>query len=98
METTKKNICESCGMPIRRLSDFGTRRDGSIHTEYCNYCYKKGVFTDEGISLDDKIKKNIAMAIKMGIPPEKAEIMAFSTIPRLKRWRQRLESLTTKAS
>ncbi|MBT8183213.1 MAG: zinc ribbon domain-containing protein [Eudoraea sp.] len=98
METTKRNICESCGMPIRRLSDFGTRKDGSIHTEYCNFCFKRGEFTDPGISMEEKIKKNIAIARKMGISPEEAEIMAFSTIPRLKRWRKTRAPLTPKAS
>ncbi|MEX0288507.1 MAG: zinc ribbon domain-containing protein [Flavobacteriaceae bacterium] len=88
MRTTYGNICQSCGMPIRRLADFGRRIDGSVHTEYCHYCYKRGSFTDPGISMHEKIKKNIAKARKMGISLEEAEIMAFSTIPRLRRWRK----------
>ena len=96
MKTTKRNICESCGMPIRRLSDFGTRKDGSIHTEYCHYCYSKGEFTDPGISMEEKIRKNIAISRKMGISLKEAEAMAYSTIPGLKRWKKKkvpLESI-----
>jgi len=95
METIKRNICESCGMPINRLSHFGSRMDGSVHTEYCHYCYRRGAFTDPGISMEEKIKKNIAMARKMGISLEEAEIMAFSTIPRLKRWKKPFVQLAT---
>lgn len=88
METLKKNICESCGMPIRRLSDFGTYQDGSVNTEFCHFCYRRGAFTDPGITMEEKIEKNIAIARKMGIPRAKAEIMAFNTIPKLKRWKK----------
>ena len=89
MRTTYGNICQSCGIPIRRLADFGRRLDGSIHTDYCHYCYKRGSFTDPGISMHEKIKRNIAKARKMGINPEEAEMLAFSTIPHLGRWRKR---------
>ena len=98
METAKRNICESCGMPIRHLSQFGTHIDGSVNTEYCKYCYKHGAFTDPGITMEEKIKKNIAIARKMGISLEEAEIRAFSTIPRLKRWKKHMESVLNQAS
>ncbi|MBA4746573.1 MAG: hypothetical protein H2058_15075 [Muricauda sp.] len=42
------NICEHCGMPMYHLTDFGTNRDGSINTEYCHKCYKKGRFIHAG--------------------------------------------------
>ena len=86
MNTTKKNICQSCGMPMGKIADFGTEKDGSINAEYCHYCYQEGRFTDMGISLEEKIAKNISIATKMGMPLEEATNLAKTTLPKLKRW------------
>lgn len=90
MKTLEKIICQSCGMPMAETTDFGTNRDGSRNEEYCHYCYKNGAFTDEGITMEEKIEKNILMAEKMGMPKEEAVDLANTTIPKLKRW-QRLD-------
>jgi hypothetical protein len=87
-EDFRKKICQSCGMLINKASQFGTYDDGSLHNKYCHFCFKQGKFTDSGTSMEEKIAKNIAMAVKMGIPGEKAATMAHETIPKLKRWRQ----------
>lgn len=81
------NICESCGMPMHHLSDFGTNIDNTINTEFCHFCFLKGRFVDHGISLEQKIEKNIAMAQKMGMPREEAAMKANNTLPKLKRWK-----------
>lgn len=86
MKTIAKVICQSCGMPLTEEADFGTQKDGSQHPEYCHYCYQNGEFTDAGISMEEKIKKNIAIAVDMGMPEAKAKALAFETIPKLKRW------------
>lgn len=86
MKTLEKAICQSCGMPMHKISDFGTYDDGSLHSEYCHFCFKQGKFIDPGISMEEKIAKNIAMAEKMGMSKEKATDLANDTIPRLKRW------------
>lgn len=75
-----------------QLSDFGWNSDGSINTEYCQYCYKNGAFTDADISLEDKIAKNIAMAQKMGMSRESATNLAVTTLPNLKRWGKKSRS------
>ena len=49
--------CQSCGMPLRKKEDFGTNADGSKSNEYCFHCFQNGKFLDEGITLQDKIKK-----------------------------------------
>jgi len=41
-----------------------------------------------GISLEDKMAKNVKMAIKIGITKQKAEDLATSTLPKLKRWQK----------
>lgn len=86
MKSSETNICQSCGMPMKSLSDFGTHEDGSVNTEYCHYCYKKGEFTDDEISLEEKIAKNIAMAEKMGMSRKSASNLAQTTLPKLRRW------------
>ena len=73
-------------MPIQKDEQHGTNEDGSKSNEYCVYCYKNGKFTDEGITMEQKIQKNIEIAKKMGMPEDKAKEMANSVIPRLKRW------------
>lgn len=92
MNTTIKNICQSCGMPLMHITDFGTYRDGSINTEYCYHCYQDGAFTDEDISLEGKIARNIALARKLGISQAKALEKANAVLPKLKRWRKHTTS------
>lgn len=87
MKTSSNTICESCAMPMHHLSDFGTNEDGTVNTDYCHFCYLEGKFVDHGISLEEKIEKNIDKAHKMGMSREEATMMAHSTLPRLKRWK-----------
>lgn len=87
MKTSATNICENCGMRMHKLADFGTNEDDTINSEYCHYCYLKGKFVDHGISLEEKIEKNIDTTHKMGMIEEEATIMAHSTLPTLKRWK-----------
>jgi hypothetical protein len=84
----KKQICQSCGMPMDE-KDFGTEKDGTKNKEYCHFCFILGKFTDEGITMDEKIRKNIEIAKSMGMPEEKAKALAESTIPKLKRWKNK---------
>ena len=80
--------CQSCGMPLRKEQDFDTNADGSKSNEYCFHCFQKGKFLDEGISLQEKIDKNIKFAIQMGMSEDKARKMASSVLPKLKRWKK----------
>jgi hypothetical protein len=82
----QKSICQSCGMPMEKEDDFGTEAGGKKSEEYCRFCRKDGAFTDEGVTMVDKIKKNIAIAKQMGMSEEGATSLANKTIPGLKRW------------
>jgi hypothetical protein len=75
-------------MPMTKDTDYGTSKDETKNNAYCTFCYREGKFTDEGITLEQKIEKNVQIAVKMGWPEEKAPEMAESTIPKLKRWRK----------
>ena len=85
----KMNICQSCGMPLDKdPNKGGTNADKSRSDKYCSFCYKDGKFTDEGISLREKIEKNIQIAVStMNIPGHKAREMAESILPNLERWK-----------
>ena len=62
----KINICQSCGMPLNKdPKKGGTNADNSISDKYCSFCYKDGKFLDEGISLKEKIDKNIKIYLTM---------------------------------
>lgn len=85
----KINICQSCGMPLDKDPDKGgTNADKSKSEKYCSFCYKDGNFIDEGISLKDKIEKNIQIAVsRLNIPESKAREMAENLLPNLERWK-----------
>jgi hypothetical protein len=81
------NICQSCSMPLRTDNDLGTNADGSKNKDYCHFCFKDGKFTDEGITMEQKIEKMVGMARQMNIPEDKARAMAENILPTLKRWK-----------
>lgn len=82
-------ICQSCGMPLDNdPKKGGTNLDGNISDKYCSFCFQNGKFTDEGISLQEKIEKNIQIAVsRLNIPESKAREMAESLLPNLERWK-----------
>ena len=82
-------ICQSCGMPLDKDPDRGgTNSDGNKSDKYCSFCFQNGKFTDEGITLKEKIEKNIQIAVsRLNIPESKAREMAESLLPNLERWK-----------
>jgi hypothetical protein len=85
------NICQSCGMPLDKdPRGGGTNADKSLSAKYCSYCYLNGQFLDEGITLREKIEKNILIAVsKLTIPEDKARELAENLLPQLERWKSR---------
>ena len=88
MDQKNTPICQSCGMPMNKSEDFGMNFDNSKNKEYCHFCFRNGKFTDEGITMEKKIEKNIQIAKQMGIPENKAKEMANNLLPTLKRWHE----------
>ncbi len=74
-------------MPLKKGEDFGTNADGSKSNEYCFHCFQSGRFLDEGITLQEKIDKNVRFAAQMGMPEAEARQMASNVLPKLKRWK-----------
>lgn len=86
----QNKICQSCGMPLQNdPNQGGTEADGSISDQFCGFCFKDGWFLDEGISLSEKINKNIQIAVtKLKMDEDKARTLAESIIPYLDRWKK----------
>ncbi len=85
---SQTEVCQSCSMPLRSENDYGTNADGSKNQDYCHFCFKDGKFTDEGISMEQKIDKMVEFAGKMNISPAQARMMAQTILPNLKRWKK----------
>jgi len=88
MEFPKGPMCQSCGMPFSGEKDYGTELDGSRSKDYCFHCYQGGKSLDEGISLGEKIEKNVKFGVQMGMTEKKARDMCGTILPTLKRWRK----------
>ena len=81
-------LCQSCGMPMRRIKDYGTNLNKSRNKEYCQLCFRRGKFSDSNISLEQMLNKvAVVMAKQMKMSEQQARAMAESFVPRLKRWR-----------
>ncbi|MDD3977731.1 MAG: zinc ribbon domain-containing protein [Methanomicrobium sp.] len=79
--------CESCGMPMKEESEFGTENDGSKSTRYCTYCYQEGEFTEPELSKEEAVSKYAPMmAEHLKMPLDKAKVMVESYLTTLPRW------------
>ena len=87
MKTDKIRTCQSCGMPMSAVEQFGTEADGALSKDYCTYCYQGGAFTAPDITIDEMAKVGGEMMAQMyAIPPEKAVAFTKDQISCLKRW------------
>lgn len=82
-----QTICQSCGMPMTKESDFGTDKDGHRNDQYCHYCFQAGEFSNPHLTLEEQIEKLARMAMSMeAISETEAYNRARKTLPNLKRW------------
>jgi len=74
-------------MSLQKDNYCGANADGRRSEEYCFHCFQKGVFLDEGITLQGKIDKNVKFAVQMGMSEDEARKLASDVLPKLKRWK-----------
>ena len=81
-------ICQSCGMPMfTDKNGGGTEIDGMTKSiEYCSRCYRNGMFTEAGISVEEMIAKTQENLRSMGLPEPVIE-KNLMAIYNLERWR-----------
>lgn len=90
----EKIFCQSCGMPMEKLNQFGTNADGTQNNDYCVYCYKDGEFTQD-VTMDVMIENCLQYIDEFNKDSEKkmtvdeARNMMKEFFPALKRWKNK---------
>ncbi len=89
------HICQSCGMPMKDESVFGTNKDGTKNSDYCIYCYKSGEFVqkytmDEMIEHCAQFVDNVNQGLAQPITKEEYIGQMKMYFPHLKRWRKEI--------
>jgi len=74
-------------MPMDKPELFGTEASGTPSSNYCTYCYQKGVFTEPDITLEQMIDQCVKHMVEQKImPEEKARALMTKYLPQMKRW------------
>lgn len=83
-------FCQCCGMPLNKEEDFGTNKDDSKNEEYCKYCFQKGKFTAEHVTMEEMIEGCIPFMVQANanMTEEKARSQMMEFFPTLKRWKK----------
>jgi len=81
-------ICQSCGMPMGKGSDFGTNADNSRNREYCGHCFMKGKFTNPNMTMEQMVEHMEGMAARMKMSKGQVRKAALKLLPKLKRWKR----------
>jgi len=84
-----RQMCQSCGMPLRDEKSKGTEADGSKSQKYCVHCYQKGKFTWPDATAEKMQIYSIGMLMKQKHWPGFLAKMATNGIPKLERWNQK---------
>ena len=85
----KGPTCQSCGMPLSKDPlGGGSNADGSLSSEYCSHCYRKGVFTQPDITAQEMMKLVEGKLRSMHFPGFLARRFA-KEVPTLRRWRSK---------
>ena len=94
-----KKYCQSCGMPLRFDVEkyLGTNSDDSRSDEYCYYCLKDGKYIVD-IPMSEMFNIWIKYTDKYNeyadtmYSPEELRNLLNGRLPKLKRWKQKLET------
>ena len=81
-----KTICQSCGMPMANIEDYGTEKNGTESCEYCRFCYESGEFKMPDMDLED-MKRLVSERMHQLHMDETIIEMAMERLPYLNRWR-----------
>ena len=80
-----KSVCQSCGSPILKESDWGTEQGGDPTNLYCRRCYRLGEFTEPGITVGEMQEIIRRKMVELHFPRYLAVLMA-NRVHTLKRW------------
>jgi len=90
--------CQSCGMPLSKDPlGGGSNADGSLSNEYCSHCYRKGVFTQPDITMEEMMKLVEGKLRSMHFPGFLARRFSRE-VPTLRRWRGKTAGQSVRVS
>jgi len=81
-----RQMCQSCGMPLKDSASKGTEPDGSKSEKYCTHCYQNGEFTWPDATAEQMQIYCTGILMKQHWPGFMAK-SATRGIPKLERWR-----------
>lgn len=89
MNKQTERYCQSCGMPLERPADLGTEQCGAASEDYCVYCYKEGVFTQD-CTMEEMIELCLECEKDSGFYEDRdaARKAMLEWFPTLRRWRK----------
>ncbi|WP_259391587.1 zinc ribbon domain-containing protein [Paenibacillus sp. 1011MAR3C5] len=79
-------FCQSCSMPMLEPEIQGTELNGERSTDYCQYCYSDGAFTQPELTIEDMIGICVPHMVEDGMDASAAEAILQQQLPGLKRW------------
>jgi hypothetical protein len=84
-----EKFCQSCTLPLDKVENRGTEKDGSKSDMYCKYCYQNGAFTDPNMTLDRMMEISKREMKKQDLPDIIIR-QSMSMMPGLKRWQSKV--------
>lgn len=81
-----RQICQSCGMPLKQDKDKGTELNGDLSEKFCVHCYEGGEFIWKGATADQMRTYSMGVLTKDMHWPSFMARAATKNIPKLERW------------
>jgi len=75
-------------MPLTGEEVMGREKDGSVNSDYCQYCYADGAFVSPDETLEGMIATCIPFMVEQGMDEDKARSSLEAVLPGLKRWKK----------
>ena len=87
VDPSKGPFCQSCGMTMRRASDFGTDAKGIRVNDYCRFCYVDGAFSEPDLTVEGMIDHCVDFKVRQSWTTQTdAKEYLKRAIPQLRRW------------
>ena len=83
--SSRKPICQCCGMPLDDVSLIGRNKDGSSSGDYCKWCYADGTFTYD--DMDDLVEVCVKHMANENFTEDKARAYMKNLLPTLGYWK-----------
>ncbi len=83
-----RQMCQSCGMPLKNDEQKGTKTDGSMSEKYCINCYERGKFTWPDATLEQMQTFCMGVLTKEKHWPTFLARMATNGMSKLERWKK----------